>query len=194
MNQESFKQLLKDAYAHCIPRLMKLTNSKADAEDVFMESMYQLWQSVQEGKLKHRGNLKAFIYVNAKNKWLNKHRKAKGGKTKIYSAAPETLSTHENTDGNHPYDDSFDPLITAENQAQINLENQKRQAALNTAMKQMGKKCQSLLIQSIVHKKKLKDLQKSLGFVSINAIKMAKSRCRKALMQKVENILKSSEN
>ncbi|MFK7908299.1 MAG: RNA polymerase sigma factor [Chitinophagales bacterium] len=194
MNKEDFKQLLKEAYAYCIPRLMKLTNSKADAEDAFMESMYQLWQGLQEGKVKHRSNLKAFIYVNSKNKWLNKKRKDTGGKTKIYSSAPEDLQFYEKTDSNVHQDDSFDPLVVAENQARLNLENKTRKDALNQAMKQLDKKCQSLLLQSIVHKKKLKDLQQSLGFVSINAIKMAKSRCRKALMQKVQNILASLKN
>ena len=126
MNKEKFNLLLKEAYAYCIPRLIRLTNSKADAEDAFMESMYQLWRDLQEDKLKHKGNLKAYIYVNAKNKWLNKKRKLQGGKTKIYSSAPETIQLYEKNEHRGYHDDSFDPLVKAENQADLHLKDQTR--------------------------------------------------------------------
>ena len=191
MDKESFKQLLKDAHIYCIPRLIKLTNSKADAEDAFMEASYQLWQSLQTNKIKHQNNLKAFILVNARNKWLNKNRKEKGGKIKTYSSPSEVIETYTDQGNNIYNDENFDPLVKAENEARLNLKDEKQKQALKQALQQLNEKCRSLLIQSIVHKKKLKDLQQSLGFVSINAIKMAKSRCRKTLMQQIELILNS---
>ncbi|MEZ4886285.1 MAG: sigma-70 family RNA polymerase sigma factor [Chitinophagales bacterium] len=194
MDKESFTHFLKQAHTYCIPRLIKLTHSKADAEDVFMESIHQFWQDLQDNKVKHKGNLKAFIYISAKNKWLNIQRKEKGGKNKVYSKDTETIESLEDNKKKTYSDENFDPLIKAENQANKNLKDENRKKAMNEAMKQLDKKCQSLLIESIAHKKKLKDLQKSLGFVSINAIKMAKSRCRKTLLQKIAIILNSSKN
>ncbi len=195
MDKESFKQFLKEAYNYCIPRLVHLTQSKADAEDAFMEAIYQFWKDLQENRIKHKGNLKALILVSARNKWLNKNRKEKGGKTKVFSSPYEVIETHlDNESSNIGDEESFDPLIKAENQAELNLQDAKRKKAMNEAMQQLSKKCQSLLVQSIIHKKKLKDLQQSLGFVSLNAIKMAKSRCRKTFIQKFEFIINSSEN
>ena len=196
MDKESFRQFLKEAYDYCIPRLVRLTKSKADAEDAFMDAIYQFWKDLQENKVKHKGNLKALILVSARNKWLNKNRKEKGGKTKVYSSPSEVIQTHlDNKEGSSVSDEeSYDPLIRAENQAELNHQDEKRKKAMNEAMKKLGKKCQSLLVQSIIHKKKLKELQTTLGYVSINAIKMAKVRCRKSFIQHFETIQNSFKN
>lgn len=195
MNKESFKQFLKDAHEYCMPRLIRVTSSKVDAEDAFMEAIYQFWLDIQNNKIKHKGNLKALIFVSARNKWFNKNRKEKGGKTKMYNFSPETIESHVNNDNNTiNHEESFDLLIKEENEIESNLKNEQRIEAMNQALKELSPKCQTLLIQSIVYRKKLKDLQQSLGFVSMPAIKMAKSRCRKTFIQKFELILNSLKN
>lgn len=192
MDKENFKQFLKDAHKYCMPRLERLTPSTADAEDAFMEAIHQFWLDTQDDKVKHKGNLKALIFVSARNRWLNKNRRERGGKTRTYNFSPDSIESHiKNNDNTVNHEEKFDLLIKLENEIESNLKDEQRIKAMNQTMKELGPKCRTLLVESIVYKKKLKDLQKPLGFVSIAAIKMAKSRCRKSFIQKFELILNS---
>jgi len=183
MDNATFNELLVQAHKHCVERLINITNSKADAEDVFMDAMYAFWKNWQAGKIKHHNNLKGLIFVMAKNLWYNKKRKEQRSAVKEYATAPENISIYEGYNSDIYEEVSYNPLIKSELAALNDTENKARQKAFNAAMQRLDEKCQTLLKQSIVYKVRLKQLREKLGFVSVDAVKMAKHRCKKTLIK-----------
>lgn len=182
MVEVAFKELLVKANAYCLPRLIKLNASKADAEDAFMEAMYVFWEDEKAGKIKHRDNLSALIYVMAKNIWLMQKRKARRGQLQEYATDPADFKVIEGkTIGNDGAED-FDALIRSENEQVALEEKLKRELAFQHAFKQLSEQCRELLLKFIVEKVRLKELQEAMGFPSADAVKMAKYRCKRSLV------------
>ena len=178
MDDTAFKQFLLTAHAYCLPRLNKLTQSKADAEDVFMEAAYQFWSDLKAGKIKDQRNLKALLLVMAKNRYISLQRKRKRKSLQEHSTDPVLM--HQNAKA--PKHESFDPLVEAEEEQEALLADQQRKTAFNKAMQKLDTKCRELLMRFIVEKERLKSLQESMGFASVDAVKMAKYRCKKKLV------------
>jgi RNA polymerase sigma factor (sigma-70 family) len=178
MDETSFKQFLVKAHQYCLPRLKRLTGSEADAEDVFMEAAYQFWKDLQVGKIKDQRNLKALLFVMAKNRYLSLMRKRKRKSLQEYSTDPQIIHLHERQAANA----SFDELVQAEEAQETLLANEERSKAFQKAFQRLEKKCRDLLQQFILEKKRLKELQVQLDYPSVDAIKMAKYRCKKQLV------------
>ena len=177
MDPNDFKQWLVSAQQYCMPRLLRLTSSKADAEDAFMEAAFQFWQDLQAGKIKDNRNLKGLLFVMAKNIFLGQKRKQNRKSFREYPTDPQLLHTYE---GNS--DESYDELVQKEEKDQSLLADQQRKKAFDKAMKTLEKKCQNLLMKFIGHNVRLKELQESMGFSSTDAVKTAKYRCKKKLV------------
>jgi RNA polymerase sigma factor (sigma-70 family) len=178
MDETSFKQFLVKAHRYCLPRLKRLTDSEADAEDVFMEAAYQFWKDLQTGKINDQRNLKALLFVMAKNKYISLMRKRKRKSLQEYSTDPQIIHLHERGDASA----SFDQLVQAEEAQEAFLANEERTKAFQKAFQRLEKKCRELLEQFILEKKRLKELQQQLNFPSADAVKMAKYRCKKQLV------------
>lgn len=182
MTEADFKKLLLIAHQYCLPRLNRLTQSQADSEDVFMEAAYQFWNDLQAGKIKDQRNLKALIFVMAKNLYLSQLRKRNRKSLKEYNTDPQMMHLHENKLDDDLSDAAFNLMIKKEEETKKLLENKQRNQAFDRAMKALEEKCQELLMQFIVHKTRLKTLQQKLGFASPDAVKTAKYRCKKKLV------------
>ena len=183
MEPAAFNRFLREAHAFCLPKLIRITDSKADAEDAFMEAIYVLWQDLNSGKVKHRDNLKGLAYVMSKNIFLMGKRKESRGKMREFSTDPTDLKILEGSSKNIQKEEEYDVLLKSENeQSELNQRLQ-REIAFKQAFEKLSEKCRELLTKFIVEKMRLKAIQEALGFPSVDAVKMRKYRCKKNLVK-----------
>jgi len=183
MHKTEFDKLFHEAHDYCIGYLLKITHSKVDAEDVFMDAIAMFWVLYKQGKIKHQSNLKAYIATMAKRLWFEKKRKEE--RHKEYSQAPEIVVQQAEANTNFNDTAVFDLLIKAETEQAQSTQLQARKKAFNAVFTTLGKKCQQLLISTIVYKIKMKDLMSTLNYGSVQTVKDAKYRCKKELIKKV---------
>ena len=145
--------------------------------------MYGFWKEEKAGKLKHRDNLPAFIFVMARNIWLMQKRKAKRGQFQEYATDPQDFAFLENKAGPPQEEAAFNALIRSEEEEAAWEQQQQRDLSFQRAFQQLSEQCRHLLTQFIVEKVRLKDLQQQLGYSSADAVKMAKYRCKKNLVR-----------
>ncbi|MCB0642122.1 MAG: sigma-70 family RNA polymerase sigma factor [Phaeodactylibacter sp.] len=181
MDDSAFKAFLLKAHAYCLPKLNRLTQSAADSEDVFMEAAYQFWKDLQSGKIKNQRNLKALLFVMAKNRYISLQRKRKRKSLQEHSTDPQLI--HLESAAHQPQGNIPDPLVEQEEAAAEAQVQQHRQQAFDRALQQLDAKCRELLLRFIVEKERLKDLAQSLGYPSVDAVKMAKYRCKEKLVE-----------
>lgn len=183
MNEGEFKRFLAEAHKYCMPRLMRLNAPEHEAEDVFMEAIYQFWTDMNTGKVKNTSNLKALVFVMARNRWLGQIRKSKRGNFQEFKTDPIELLNLDQQSYVADDQDAFDLLVQKETKEAEKREKQEQKEKFQKAFVQLSEKCQQLLMKFIVEKQRLTELQKSMGFVSVDAIKMAKMRCKKSLVK-----------
>lgn len=190
MNKTEFDQLFHEAHDYCIGYLLKITHSKADAEDLFMEAIAMFWVLYKKGKIKHQNNPKAYIATIAKRLWFEKKRKKE--KNKEYTQAPEIVAKQAEANTSLNDTAAFDLLIKGEVEQAQKAQHQVRKSNFKTVFSTLGKKCQQLLMATIVYKKKMKELMGVLGYGSIQTVKDAKYRCKKTLIKKMNEIKKQA--
>lgn len=183
MEEPVFNKFLVNAHAYCLPKLIRLTDSKVDAEDAFMEAVYVLWKDLNSGKIKHRDNLKGLVYVMAKNLFLMTKRKATRGNTREYATDPSDLKILEAKAKKIQQEEEYDVLLKAENEQSELKDRLQKEVAFKMAFEKLGEKCQQLLTKFIVEKVRLKVIKDLLGFPSVDAVKMTKYRCKKNLVK-----------
>ncbi|MEM1319363.1 MAG: sigma-70 family RNA polymerase sigma factor [Bacteroidota bacterium] len=193
MNEGDFKRFLVEAHQYCLPRLVRLNAPRHDAEDAFMEAIYQFWRDIQDGKVSHEGNLKALVFVMSRNRWLGRLRKSRRGNLKEYNTDPVDLLNMDLEAYAGQDAAQFDLLIKQEEEDAAASKKASEEARFKHAFEQLNEKCRELLLRFIVEKKRLKDLQQSLGYVSVDAIKMAKMRCKKSLVKYYKTLLQQEE-
>jgi len=68
-NELPFNRFVEDLYKSLLPKLMAFTNSKTDAEDIFITSMQKYWERFVIKQEKLPQNSKGYIYTMCKNAW-----------------------------------------------------------------------------------------------------------------------------
>ncbi len=194
MNEGEFKRFLVEAHKYCLPRLIRLNAPQHDAEDAFMESIYQFWRDMQDGKVSHTGNLKALVFVMSRNRWLGHIRKSRRGNLKEYNTDPVDLLNMDLQAYAGQDAENYDKLVQQEEVAAAAGKKKQEQATFQQAFQQLNEKCRQLLLKFIVEKTRLKELQKTMGFVSTDAIKMAKMRCKKSLVKYYKELHDEPQN
>jgi len=186
MNEKKFKELFDECQAFCLHRLNRLTRSKTDAEDVFMEAISRFWVDLQAGKVKHQKNIRGFLYIVAKRLWIDKTRKVQFQRTHLIGEANIELTVK--IQANQYYTDTYDTLIQQETRTAKKQKMAEEKALLDRALAKLGKRCQNILVKSIVYKIPLKQIAQELGFSNANTVKVAKSRCKKQLIHAYQTL------
>ena len=75
--QENRNQgVLKELYVNVLPKvrnyILKNSGNKEDAQDVFQDAVISFMHSVKTGRFDATKDIDAYIYVIAKNIWINK--------------------------------------------------------------------------------------------------------------------------
>lgn len=172
-NELPFDRFVKDLFEQLKPKLLSLTQSQQEAEDIFIGAMQKFWERFVVHQEKLPENSIGYIFVMCKNNWLILKRHPWNS-----VVLKETISEDQK---------SNDPNNTNDSIENLEIEwFQKR--ALSEALDSLSQKCKTLMQTEIDPNTKLKDLQQSLGFMSYQALVQAKYNCKKRLVKKVYEI------
>ena len=184
MNNKEFDRLFHVCRSYCMSRLINLTSSEIEAEEVFMEAFCRFWVAFRQGKVKHQDRIEA--YVHQKAKWLWYDRKRKSSRDSSYSMEAEDIARV--SDQKRSMDDEeFDPMIRAEEEQQRTAWKETHLQAFKQAFEKLTEQCRQLLTKSIIDKIRMEAICKDLGYKNAETAKAAKYKCKKrlkALMQK----------
>lgn len=162
-------------YGKCLKSLMAALNiSQETAKECFAEAKYQFWKKFVWGDAKAPQNVEGYIYIAARNYYLDTKKK-----NKAYS---EELDVHSVEQFLAIQDDKeHDPLIAKENASELS-EMQKQQIlAVDEAQKRLSPTCQKLITASKIKKIKLDTLVEQFHFKSKAVLKVKISQCWKNL-------------
>lgn len=175
-NELPFNRFLEDLYKYLSPKLYSLTNSKAEADDIFITSMQKFWERfvMNQEKLPH--NSEGYVYMMCKNAWLMSKRH------------PWSSVVLHNT--LYEYHNTTDDTIKEKNHFNQETEQEwLKMKALSEGLESLSPKCKTLIETEIDQNTKLKDLQDTLGYKNYQALVQAKYNCKKRLIKKVYEIM-----
>lgn len=173
-NELPFDRFLKDLFEQLKPKLILITQSTHEAEDIFIAAMQKFWERFVINQEKLPKNSVGYIFVMCRNNWLISKRHH--WNSVILKDITEDIISNEQSN-----------LDNAQVTESLELDwLQKR--ALSEALDTMSDKCKTLIQSEIDPETKLKDLQKQLGFQNYQAIVQAKYNCKKRLIKKVYEI------
>ncbi|MDO7135437.1 hypothetical protein [Algibacter lectus] len=176
-NEFPFNRFFEDTFKKLLPKLTALTNSRDDAQDVFITSMHKFWERFVIKQEELPLNSIAYIYMMCRNAWLHKKRQPWNSVILVDNNA-YNLNKAKN-----------DILVTE--QEKIDLENDisLKHKALSIAINELCDKCKKLIEAELDNNIKLKDLQQEMGYNNYQALVQAKYNCKKRLVKKVTEAL-----
>lgn len=166
-NEIPFNDFLEKTFKKLEMQLLKLTNSEADAREIFIESMQKFWEQFIVNEKEVPENPEGYIYRMCKNAWLIKKRNP-WNKVVLPDVAVSEKSEEELLELSEKPDDSL-----------------LKSKSLTIALSRMSSKCKALIELGLSREKKLIDVMADLGYMSYQAIVQAKYNCRKRLVKEV---------
>lgn len=181
-NEFPFNRFFEDTFKKLLPKLTALTNSKDDAQDVFITSMYKFWERfvINQEQLPH--NSIGYIYMMCRNAWLHKKRQPWNSVVLSNKSVYNHIKVNDET------------LDTEKKLEHIADEKLIKHKALNLALNKLCEKCKKLIETDLDKSIKLKDLQQELGYSNYQALVQAKYNCKKRLVKKAFEALTYLKN
>jgi len=178
-NEQVLDQIFLSSYPVCKVQLTKLTQSEADAEDLFMESFWVLRNQLLQGKIQSATNLNGYIFTIARNLWLKLQQKEqKMVKASVDEKDVAEFLTKITNQSDEVEEFEFEGATDKEQNIQ----------AIIRAFGNLGEQCKKLLEGYLINNIPLKDLQISLGYNNYDTIRAAKYQCKKTLIDKFNKI------
>ncbi len=166
---ENEKKALELLYKVLLPKVKmickKYKAKDVDAYDVFQESILKMYDYVKKDKFNTSYTIESFVMVVAKNKIIDSFRKAK-------NRIEVELEDHKT-----PEDliENTDQLMTRE-----------KRDAINQIFSTIGERCKELLLLSKFDRRSMTEISKLMGFNSENSAKTQAYKCKKKLIQSME--------
>lgn len=135
--------------------IRKLNGTRTDAQDVFQEALIILIQKAESPDFRLTSSIHTYLFGTCHFLWKNELRKR--GKLPTADLAPQQ-----------------DPAATELNNY-LERETKIRQA--ETALRQLGKRCQELLVLFYYRALSMKAIAQQMGFTSENVAKNQKYKC-----------------
>ena len=161
------QKVLEYLYHQVLPKVQnyvrKNSGNNDDAFDVFQDAMVAFCKFVRLNKFNKDYSVSGFIYIVAKNIWINKVRK---DKKLVLTEMTEMLKNVPDPQNVLNY------LITNE-----------RKKEVRKMLGMLGEKCRKLLRMSIYLEMSGKEICEKLGFASENGVKTQKYKCKQKLLQ-----------
>jgi len=160
-NPKTLKFVYKQTYPKVLSFVLKNSGNEAQAKDVFQEAFIACWNNLKDDKFSEDGNVEAYLYAIAKNKWTDYLRSAKYKKT---------VSVNKIT-----------YLAVAEDEDDTNEDLElKQRAILKDAFIKLGDNCKTLLKLFYFERKSMKDISNELKITPATA-RNNKYRCMEKL-------------
>lgn len=145
----------------------------ADVEDAYSEAIFILQRKIVQGDFENK-NVSSFLLQITHNKLKNKYKRDRRSILLDIRQVEQYLELKK----------------AGQVSKVLSPESEKRVDAILMAINSMNENCRTLLTKYWLEEIPLKELQDLLGYGSYNSIRSTKSRCQKALTEKVEEILK----
>ncbi len=165
-------QVLKNLYVTNYPKIevlvLKNSGSKDHAKDIYQDAFLAVWQNVKQNKFvpKSESSINGYLYIIAKNKWMDVLRSQGFKKTIVTSKL-----------------NYFEPSAEENNGIDDDILKDKRLEDVMLAFKNLGDACKSLLRKFYFEKKSMKLIAEELALDSAST-RNKKYRC----MQKLREI------
>lgn len=164
---KNFNQFFVEVYAKCKPKLLQLTKSKFDTDDLFSEVMAKFWERfVIKQEPLPKENINGYVYRMCINAFHNLKRKQNSDKIDYKNKIPENHIEHEESE-----QDLWQELKKDE----------VKHTAFQNSLKKLCDKCKSLFDAILFEGKKLKDIWEPMGYKNYQLIVQAKYNCKKKL-------------
>ncbi len=181
-NELPFNTFFDLTYKKIKPKLLSLTKSLDDSQEIFIISMQKFWERfvINQENLPH--NSTGYILTMCKNAWLMQKRSKKDTFISVENPLEYQVLKQQDTQV-----DGIEESHTTENIELL------RHKALVQALNMLSDKCRSLIENELNDDRKLKDLQEELGFKNYQALVQAKYNCKKRLVRKVYEVIEKLE-
>ncbi len=170
---QSVKYLYKQYYGLLEKYVLKNSGSKEDAEDVIQETMVAFIDMVQREKYRGESEIGTFLYAIARNIWLGKIRKNNADNNRNELWANEIKG--------------FESDIT------FQIEKQESLKVIENLFSSIGEKCKKILTMFYYQEASMKEILLEVNFENEQVLRNKKSKCMKALTDKIEINPKLSE-
>ncbi len=163
---DSVRYLYENYYTLLEKYVLNNSGKKEDAEDVIQETMVAFVDLVQHDKYKGESEIGTFLYAIARNIWLTKIRKNNASNNR------NELWTNEIQ--------LFEADITEQ------LEKQDSLKYIENLFTSIGETCKKILTLFYYENASMKDILKKVNFENEQVLRNKKSKCMKALTEKID--------
>ena len=155
------EQVYKSVFPKIKHHILKNNGNEDYAKDIFQEAFIACWKNIKADKLSENGNVEAYLYTIAKNKWTD------------YLRSPDYKKTMH--DGNGIIQQS----LNEESLVDENNEEEKRKV-LQLALKQLAVGCKELLTKFYFERRSMNEIAEELKLSSAST-RNKKYRCMEKL-------------
>ena len=167
--QENNETILRRVYSETYPKVrnyvLKNNGDEMQSKDIFQEAFIACWKNIKANKLSENGNVEAYLYTIAKNKWIDYLRSTTYRKTVF--------------DNNNLMQQNIgeEPLIDENEEEE---EEEEERKILQLALKQLAADCKELLTKFYFERKSMNKISEELK-LSTASSRNKKYRCMEKL-------------
>lgn len=159
-------KILRAVYVEVFPKIrahvLQNSGSEEQAKDVFQEAFIACWKNIKEDRFTD-GNISAYLFTIAKNKWTDVLRSSEYKKTvNMDLGSVSGVSVEETGEGEQDH------------------EEEQQRSMLETALAQLGEQCRTLLKLFYFNRKSMEEIAGEIGLAPSSA-RNQKYRCMEKL-------------
>lgn len=140
--------------------VLKNSGDEDQAKDIFQEAFVACWKNIKDGKFSD-GNIEAYLFTIARNKWTDFLRSPNFRKTMTIDAAPPLRVVPDTEEG-------------------METEEEARHMAIRSGLAQLGDNCKTLLKLFYYERKSMEEIAGEMGLAPASA-RNQKYRCMERL-------------
>lgn len=163
IQQGSTDKVLSYLYKSVQPKItswvLQNSGSKEEAQDIFQDSVIVFYKYVVNKQFKVTESIEGFIFVTAKNKWINRAKQQQ--RTKGLS-------------------EEFNHIKEEEVREEKNIH-------VEALLEKLGEVCKELLTYSIFYKMSMEDIALRMNYSGANAVKTKNYKCKQRLVKLVKD-------
>lgn len=163
---QTVQYLYKQYYGLLEKYVCNNSGSKEDAEDVIQETMVAFIDMVQREKFRGESEIGTFLYAIARNIWLGKIRKNNADNNRNELWASE--------------------IISYEADISDQIEKQESLKVIENLFSSIGDTCKKILTMFYYQEASMKEILLEVNFENEQVLRNKKSKCMKALTEKIE--------
>jgi RNA polymerase sigma factor (sigma-70 family) len=156
--------ILEGVYARVFPKIkvhiLKNNGDENQAKDIYQEAFIACWKSIKANKLSEDGNVEAYLYRIAKNKWTD------------YLRSSDYKKRASNT--------SIIDLTKADDENSELDQEEENRIVMRKALQQLGRNCKTLLNLFYYERKSMNEISQVMNLASSSA-RNQKYRCMEKL-------------